>query len=1137
MASSSNPPTGPAMASDDDSQNPMADAEATAVVAIDGESIDPLDFLLCLKMTEKTSFSLSLIPGEEVTADRVWVPPLSTISDLKIQRGDMQPVPIDFEFPCSASADWYHWVADEFLDADFCNLLEQVGVAEAILLSRSCNMYRDIEMLRQILRWWCTSTHTFFLSWGEFTITLEDVENHWMLPGLSDVDPSTIEMSEKEMEVEQALMSRSNTRTNAWSLHFAKGTDDAICRAAFVAYWLYKCIFGETPYYAMKPVYFRLAVKISFGHRLPLAAMFLGHLYLQLDSICADEIRGGSCHFITTCLNSSALQTFLWEHSLNYQEVGNDNSQIREKFRNMSRHILSRYPDLRVNLPLAYRWVGLRVKDLDLVPSFDFEECVVWRPYSYRYTGFSCHSVLYWFSDIASQSFELLPDDTKSLTYLSAVNPGWLPTWGSKGVEFTHYCANKVRRQFGLDQGVPGSPNEILPRVPSVAPFLTDQAFGYWSQSISHMVIPYGGRLGIYTVAMQEYWLKVAAAMADYIGQGRGTKIPLSDHHAIKFPPGWKESVKVVEERQKLDFKRGKGSKRIDSGRGDSTPAKQKSKYAAKTPSRRPKVAMDRSIIPPSELAGRSPVAPGTSKKSAAESSKSRKKPEVGSPEGSAVDPSIAVKEVAPSAVQEKSTPPPVKVVSESPGKSVAPPKKAKGKTVGKSATLASSPERESLVGPAITIKEGSAVSVEEESAIPVPPGTMYNRTRSKRKAAAERAKSKVGDEVEGFGWTPIVIEVEVSGDNDVIDTGIEMTEVGEDVAEGQEVMLETAGDVITTDIPIGEGDSGGIMADETLGTVVSDEDILVMADDAAHETTSVMADEVSDEIHVGTADVTHADTLLEIVPVMAGEDSHDQDVSSVDSEETTLDEPQLLQVIPFADQRGEPPVIDPVRLRMDHPLAKMTSVIEGVSLFGTVPHFVRVLREEGSPVMLSTHSLSEAPIDSQVHALEGVPTQDVDGDGMADTEVHGVESIPAGAISLADEMSATASSSQTRSAVEIITPGEVAAFFERFEERALNPYPDWHFWRFEGPLVAYGSFWVYQDAVPLLQRLSAKFGDFTAHFKFGAGSIAQDLIAVGFDLGFLLEHLQKVARELMSAVAASPEVSEVASPIDGLFD
>jgi hypothetical protein len=63
MASSSNPPTGPAMASGDDSQNSMADAEATVVVAIDGESIDPSRFSPVPDLTGKTSFSLSLIPG------------------------------------------------------------------------------------------------------------------------------------------------------------------------------------------------------------------------------------------------------------------------------------------------------------------------------------------------------------------------------------------------------------------------------------------------------------------------------------------------------------------------------------------------------------------------------------------------------------------------------------------------------------------------------------------------------------------------------------------------------------------------------------------------------------------------------------------------------------------------------------------------------------------------------------------------------------------------------------------------------------------------------------------------------------------------------------------------------------------
>ena len=133
-----------------------------------------------------------------------------------------------------------------------------------------------------------------------------------------------------------------------------------------------------------------------------------------------------------------------------------------------------------------------------------------------------------------------------------------------------------------------------------------------------------------------------------------------------------------------------------------------------------------------------------------------------------------------------------------------------------------------------------------------------------------------------------------------------------------------------------------------------------------------------------------------------AVEGSHEQDVNSVDSEETTSDEPQPLQIIPFAGQRSEPPVIDLVRLGADHPLARMTSVMEGISLFGAVPHLVKVLREENSPVILGAHSLPKAPIGSQVPTLEGIPIQGVD--SIADVEVQGVESALASAIPMADE-------------------------------------------------------------------------------------------------------------------------------------
>uniref|UniRef100_A0A2N9F9W3 Aminotransferase-like plant mobile domain-containing protein n=1 Tax=Fagus sylvatica TaxID=28930 RepID=A0A2N9F9W3_FAGSY len=980
-SSSSNPPPGPAMASGGGSENPMADIEIVVVSATDGEGIDPSRFSP-VPEDDKESFVFPLLDpwydnggnfpyvpsevsppppdwewmlkGNKVTADRVWVPPLSSIPDLKIQRGDMQPMPIDFEFPCSASADWSHWVADEFLDADFCALLEQAG--------------------------------------GEFTITLEDVENHWMLPVLGEMDPSAVEMSEEEIRVEQALMAWSNTRINSWSLYYAKETDHPIRRAAFVAYWLY--------------------------------------------SICSDEVRGGSCHFITTCFNSSAL-------------VG--------------------YPS------------------------------------------------------------------------------GVVKVWSTPIIVLIEYVGSLAWTKACL-----GSPSETLPQAPNISPFLKDQAFSYWNQSVSRMVIPCGGRLGICTVAVQEYWLRVAVAMADYVGQGRGTRVPLLNHHAhpveiVTLSPPTQTAISYAD-RQNLGFAEWDG--------------------------------------PRGELGDRSPIAPGTSKKFVAGSSKTRKKLDVGSPEGSAVDPPIPVKEAVSSATRKKPAPSSTKTASKPWSKNVVALKKAKGQSVEKSAVTPSSGEESPVE---------SAVPADKGFAVPIPSNTIPSE--------------RVGDEAEGSDWTLIVIE-EVSGDDDTVDAGEGVTGVDEGVAEQQEMVLEITGDVTTEGISAGKDGFGDVVADETQVAVMRDEAALVMADDTAvpiipDETPIGMADEayvdtahgvtlvMADEVLVGAAD--EACVGAEITPIMvdeasvgsAAEDSQDQDADSVDSEETILAEPQPLQIIPFAAQRDEPRIVDPGRR---------------------------------APLWWLVITLSQGlSLDSQVPALEGTSIQDVDGGGMADTEVHGVDTVPAGDISLVDEsgeapvsvekegvahvVSAAASSSQTQSAVELITPGGVAAFFVRFEERAPNPYPDWHFWRFEGPLVAYGDFWVYQDAMPLLQRLTAKFGDFTTHFKFGVRfggpmlsllgsvladmrrtsfktlsesqilswrSVMQDLIAVGFDLDFMLEHLRKVALrffskmianeikvvqdhisslqstlavlvsyqgELMSAVAASPEVDEVASPIDGLFD
>ena len=57
----------------------------------------------------------------------------------------------------------------------------------------------------------------------------------------------------------------------------------------------------------MKPLYFRLAIKISTGVSLPLAPIFLGHLYVQLDILWSDESQACSCHIVISSIHSTIL--------------------------------------------------------------------------------------------------------------------------------------------------------------------------------------------------------------------------------------------------------------------------------------------------------------------------------------------------------------------------------------------------------------------------------------------------------------------------------------------------------------------------------------------------------------------------------------------------------------------------------------------------------------------------------------------------------------------------------------------------------------------------------------------------------------------------------------------------------------
>ena len=104
------------------------------------------------------------------------------------------------------------------------------------------------------------------------------------LPLLGDANPDALELSLEEEAVEAKLKKRmsGNAKLSFWDSSTSK-ISVAAHRVAFITFWLCKFIFGSHPHYAIKPLYFQLAIKIFAGVSLPLAPMFLGHLYVQLD--------------------------------------------------------------------------------------------------------------------------------------------------------------------------------------------------------------------------------------------------------------------------------------------------------------------------------------------------------------------------------------------------------------------------------------------------------------------------------------------------------------------------------------------------------------------------------------------------------------------------------------------------------------------------------------------------------------------------------------------------------------------------------------------------------------------------------------------------------------------------------------
>ena len=88
--------------------------------------------------------------------------------------------------------------------------------------------------------------HTFLFSFGELTVTLEDVVKNFLLPVLRDENPFNINLSDEDLKVEEKLFTHFGGRTASlggkparmgrWVMSLLREKDKEVRWAGFLAF-------------------------------------------------------------------------------------------------------------------------------------------------------------------------------------------------------------------------------------------------------------------------------------------------------------------------------------------------------------------------------------------------------------------------------------------------------------------------------------------------------------------------------------------------------------------------------------------------------------------------------------------------------------------------------------------------------------------------------------------------------------------------------------------------------------------------------------------------------------------------------------------------------------------------------------
>ncbi|XP_027063169.2 uncharacterized protein [Coffea arabica] len=383
-----------------------------------------------LKPTDHRTFveknGLSSVPR----ASNVMVPINSKESPLRVVFGGWK---------CRQPREWKNWVHQ--LRPAYEDTWKKAGILEAILAS-TYHTTRDNDLIVKLAEKWCLETNTFVFSWGEATITLEDV---MVLGGyqsvLGDCALGPLACTEGMFNLEEKLkrahsmISRSMgqfARQRPWIRHF-KGTGKKLEHEAFLALWLSRYVFPNYYDFVSKNV-FPVAISLSRGFPVAVAPSLLASIYRDMGLLKKFLIASVECPDSKSKLYLSAplqlVQLWAWE----------------------------RFPTLRPNPnplefgePRSARWHMLKkVGVKDVREALDSAcESFQWRPYAIAVENWNIPRFYKENEDYVTV------DSGKDLVMESWVR--CLRISELVGMDCLElYLPHRVAMQFGFDQDVPG---------------------------------------------------------------------------------------------------------------------------------------------------------------------------------------------------------------------------------------------------------------------------------------------------------------------------------------------------------------------------------------------------------------------------------------------------------------------------------------------------------------------------------------------------------------------------------------------------------------------------------------------------------------------------------------------------------